>query len=134
MVETRCQSGGLPEIAPQLYYHYPAVYGSDLLQEEKCMVYAAIVDKHQLKRLLGCFHHRLEPVVQLGYVLFLVVERDSNRILKHDLAIIPFGRAGFGVCGQGFLAGDPLGRRYVTPAAAILSRAGKASSKSAHTS
>jgi hypothetical protein len=42
------------------------------------MVLAAIVHKHQFKRLLGVLHHGLQAVIELGYVLLFVVKRDDD--------------------------------------------------------
>ena len=99
VVEAGGQSGGLAKVASQLYDHDTAVDGGYLLQKREGVVVAAVLDEHQLERLLRGFHYRLQPVVEFGDVLFFVVERNNDRVLKHDLSIIPFGPARLGILG-----------------------------------
>jgi hypothetical protein len=78
VIETRSQGGRLAEIAAQFHYHYAAVHGGYLLQQGEGMVTAAIVNKHQLERLLRGLHYRLQAVVEFSNVLLFVVERYNN--------------------------------------------------------
>ena len=88
VVKARGERRGLPEVAAQLYHHNAAIDTGDLLQQPEGVVAAAVIHKHQLERLAGCFHDRLQPVVQLGDVFFFVVEGYDDGILKHRLFII----------------------------------------------
>ena len=69
------------------------------------MVLTAIINKNQLEGLLSGLHDDFEPVVQLGNILFFVVEWNNNGILEHDISIIPSGRAQNGNFGPN---GSPL--------------------------
>src|SRR5262249_61916611 len=50
---------------------------------------AAVVDKYQLESIARGFHDRLQAVVKSGHALLLVMERDDNRVLRHQTKIIP---------------------------------------------
>ena len=83
MIETSRQGGGLPEVAAQFYHYNAPVHRGDLLQHPESIVVAAVVHEDQFERLVGGFHHHLEAVIELGYILFFVVEGDDNGVLEH---------------------------------------------------
>src|ERR1039457_3549435 len=88
VVEARGQRRSLPEVAAQLHYNHAAVHRCDLLQHPERMIAAAIVHEYQLERFARGFHHHLEPIIELGYVLFFVMKWDHNRVLGHGFMII----------------------------------------------
>ena len=89
VIEAGRQRRGLAEVAAQLHDHHAAIDRGNLLQHPEGIVAAAVVDEHQLERLARSFHHHLQAVVELGDVLFLVVKRDDDGVLKHRFSIIP---------------------------------------------
>ncbi len=88
VIETRRQRRGLPEVAAQFHDNHAAIHGCDLLQHPERVIAAAIVHKYQLKRLAGGFHYHLQPIIELGDVLFFVMKWDDNRVLGHGFVII----------------------------------------------
>ena len=85
VIEARGQRGGLAEVAAQLDHHHAAVDRGNLLQHPEGVVAAAVVDEDQLERLAGGFHDHLQAVVELGDVLFFVVKRYDDGVLRHRL-------------------------------------------------
>ena len=85
MIETGRQRGGLPEVAAQFDHYDAPVHRGNLLQHPEGIVVAAVVHEDQLERLVGGFHNHLEAVIELGYVLFFVVEGYDDGVLKHGL-------------------------------------------------
>ena len=88
VIESGGQRGSLAEVAAQLHHYHAAIDRGNLLQHPEGVVATAIVDKHQLERLAGSFHHDLQAVVELGDILFFVVEGYDYRILRHSTTII----------------------------------------------
>ena len=85
VVEAGGQRRGLAKVAAQLDYDDAAIHRGDLLQHPEGVVAAAVVHEHQLERLTGGFHHRLQAVIKLGDVLFLVVEGHDDGVLEHGV-------------------------------------------------
>ncbi len=94
VIESRSQRGSLPEVAAQFDDHYATVDRGNLLQHPEGIVAAAVIDKYQLERLTGSFHYDLQPVVELGDILFFVMERYDDGILGHRLSIITSNSGG----------------------------------------
>ena len=82
MIKSGGKRGSLTEIAAELDDEQPAVDRGNLLQHPEGVVATAIVHEHQLEVLARSFHHHLQSVVQLGYVLFFVVKGYDNRVLE----------------------------------------------------
>ena len=78
MVETSRQAGGLAKIAAQLDDGHAAVDGGNLTQQRKRAVDGTVIDKDHLESLAARFHHRLQPSVQVGDILLLIVERNYD--------------------------------------------------------
>src|SRR5262249_7807845 len=78
------QGRSLPEIAPQLDHHHAAVNGHDLAQQLVGAIHAAVVHKHQLKRVPGGFHDRFQAVIERGHTLLFIVKRYYDRVLRHS--------------------------------------------------
>jgi hypothetical protein len=89
VIEAGCKSGGLTEVATELYDEYTAVYCRDLLEEPVGSVAGAVVDKYQLEGVTDLLHHGLEAVIESGYVLFFVMEGYDDRIFRHFAMILP---------------------------------------------
>jgi len=102
MVEAGRQGRGLTEVPAQLYHHYAAVDGGDFLQQVEGLIAAAIVDEHQLEAFARRFHHGLQPAIEFGNALLLIVKRNNNGKLGHDRLIIPRQptRAACRACGR----------------------------------
>ncbi len=83
VIEAGRKRRGLPEVAAQFYHYDAPIDRGDLLQHPEGIVVAAVVHEDQLERLVGAFHHHLEAVIELGYILFFVVEGDDNGVLEH---------------------------------------------------
>src|SRR5215469_350528 len=88
MIETGGQSCRLAEIPAELDHRYAAVDSRDFTQHGEGMIAGAIVNENDLKGLAMGFHDHFQAVVEVGDVLFLVVQRYDNRILWHSFLII----------------------------------------------
>src|ERR1035438_47825 len=84
VVESSGQSGRLPKIAAQLHDGHSAIDGGNLAQQRKRAVDGTVIDQHHLKRLSARLHHGLEPRVEVGDVLLLVVEGHYDGIFEHS--------------------------------------------------
>src|SRR5262249_42214669 len=89
VIKSGSERRGLTEVTAQLDDDHAAIDCGDLLQQRERVVATAVVDKHQLKRLAGSLHDDLQAIVKLGDVLFFVMERNNDGILRHRLSIIP---------------------------------------------
>ena len=87
MIESSRQRRRLSEIAAQLYHQHTAVHRGNLFQQLVSLVARAVIDQHQLKAFAHLFHHLFQTRVQNGYIVFFIVERDDNRILRHTHSI-----------------------------------------------
>ena len=88
MVETGRQAGGLAKIAAQLDHGHAAVDGRDLAQHGEGVIVGAVVHEHDLEALAVSLHDRFQAIVEVGDVLLLVVQRDDDGVLGHNLFII----------------------------------------------
>ena len=87
MVESRRQRRSLPKIPPQLHHQNPAIDCGNLLQQAARAVIRPVVHKHQLKRIANVFHDLLQPVIQNSDVVFFIMERNDDRVLRHRLQL-----------------------------------------------
>ena len=83
MVEAGRQRRGLAKVAAQLDHQHAAVDRGNLFQQLVGAVARAVVDQHQLKAVAHLLHHLLQASVEDGDVLFFVVKRNDDGILRH---------------------------------------------------
>ncbi len=87
MIETCRQRGGLTKIAAQLHHQHPAVHGSNLFQHLVRAVARSIVNEDKFKAVTHLFHDLFQAVIEGSGVLFLIVKRDDDGILRHTKII-----------------------------------------------
>jgi hypothetical protein len=73
VIETCRQPSGLPEVPPQLDHCDSAVDRRDFPQHSERVITRAIVYQDNLEALTMGFHDHLQPVIEVGNVLFLVM-------------------------------------------------------------
>ena len=83
MVESGGEASGLAKITAQLDHGYAAVDGGNLAQQLESAVDRTVIDQHHLESLAARFHHGLQPRVEVGDVLLLVVERNYDGVFEH---------------------------------------------------
>jgi cell division protein FtsI/penicillin-binding protein 2 len=83
MIESGGEAGGLAEVAAQLDDEDTAVDRRDLFKELVGAVAGAVVDKDELERVANLLHDLLEAIVESCDVVFFVVERDYDGVLRH---------------------------------------------------
>ena len=73
-VESSSEASGLSKIATKFYDCHAAIDGRNFAQQAEGPVDRAIVNQHHLEGLPARFHHGLEPRVEVGDVLLLVMQ------------------------------------------------------------
>src|SRR4051812_46992168 len=83
MIEAGGQCRSLSEVAAQLDDENPAVHRRDLFEKLVGAVAGAVVYQDQLKSLAYLLHDLFEARVEVGDVLFFVMEGNNNGKLRH---------------------------------------------------
>jgi hypothetical protein len=78
MVETSLERRGLAEIAAQPHNNDALIIPRDLGKQAVGAVLAAVIDKHNLKRLADGIHHVNDLDVELRDCFFLIEERNND--------------------------------------------------------